>query len=158
VEVGDLGRVEMGWETFHRTSRQDRNLPSWIPSTVHYIRWGWRALEPQPATIDFVHDLEHWEQHTGLKLPGWGLFNTSVCKAGNRYVMAIEVGKPPEVVGVPFTMRFAESENLLNWRWLLLPVPHPALWAACPDKRLSIPRPARLRLPSGYHRIPSGLS
>ncbi len=60
------------------------------------------------------NDLEHWEQRPALKLPGWGLFNTSVCKAGNRYVMAIEVGKPPEVVGVPFTMRFAESKNLLT--------------------------------------------
>lgn len=63
-------------------------------------------------------DLEHWEQHAALKLPGWGLFNTSVCTAGNRYVMAIEVGKPPEVVGVPFTMRFAESRNLLDWKLL----------------------------------------
>ena len=39
-------------------------------------------------------------------------------QGGRRYVMAIEVGKPPEVVGVPFTMRFAESENLLDWRLL----------------------------------------
>jgi hypothetical protein len=46
-------------------------------------------------------DLEHWEQRPALRLPGWGLFNTSVCKAGDRYVMAIEVGKPPEVVGSP---------------------------------------------------------
>ncbi len=64
------------------------------------------------------NDLEHWEQRRALKLPGWGLFNTSVCKADNRYVMAIEVGKPPEVVGVPFTMRFAESKNLLDWSLL----------------------------------------
>jgi hypothetical protein len=64
------------------------------------------------------NDLEHWEQRPALKLPGWGLFNTSVCKAGNQYVMAIEVGKPPEVVGVPFTMRFAESKNLLDWSLL----------------------------------------
>ncbi|KYH41116.1 MAG: hypothetical protein AYL33_004920 [Candidatus Bathyarchaeota archaeon B63] len=30
--------------------------------------------------------------------------------------MAIELGEPPEVVGVPFTIRFAESEDLINWR------------------------------------------
>jgi hypothetical protein len=29
-------------------------------------------------------DLEHWEQHPALELPGWGLFNTSVCKTGDR--------------------------------------------------------------------------
>ena len=32
--------------------------------------------------------------------------------------MAIELGEPPEVVGVRFTMRFAESDDLVNWRML----------------------------------------
>jgi hypothetical protein len=82
------------------------------------------------------NDLEHWEQRPALKLPGWGLFNTSVCKAGSRYVMAIEVGKPPEVVGVPFTMRFAESRDLLDWK--LLPeecVYTKERYSACPALR-----------------------
>jgi hypothetical protein len=81
-------------------------------------------------------DLEHWEQRPALRLPGWGLFNTSVCKAGDRYVMAIEVGKPPQVVGVPFTMRFAESKNLLDWK--LLPeacVYTKERYSACPALR-----------------------
>jgi alpha-L-fucosidase len=81
-------------------------------------------------------DLEHWEQHKALNLPGWGLFNTSVCKAGDGYVMAIEVGKPPQVVGVPFTMRFAESKNLLDWK--LLPeecVYTKERYSACPALR-----------------------
>jgi hypothetical protein len=82
------------------------------------------------------NDLEQWEQHSALKLPGWGLFNTSVCKGGDRYVMAIEVGRPPEVVGVPFTMRFAESKNLLDWK--LLPaecVYTKERYSACPALR-----------------------
>src|SRR3972149_6389890 len=49
-----LANPRMGWETFHRTSKQDKNLPSWIPSTVHYARWGWRELEPQPRKIDYA--------------------------------------------------------------------------------------------------------
>ena len=49
-----LANPGMGWETFHRTSKQDKNLPSWIPSTVHYARWGWRELEPQPGKIDYA--------------------------------------------------------------------------------------------------------
>src|SRR5437879_9348636 len=49
-------------------------------------------------------------------LPGWGLYNTTVCKADGRYVMAIEVGEPPEVVGVRFTNFFAESTDLLTWK------------------------------------------
>ena len=81
-------------------------------------------------------DLEHWEKCSELKLPGWGLFNTSVCKAGDRYVMAIEVGRPPEVVGVPFTTRFAESNDLCEWK--LLPESHVFTkdrYSACPSIR-----------------------
>jgi hypothetical protein len=44
----------MGWETFHHTGKQDKNLPSWIPSTVQYARWGWGELEPQPSKIDYA--------------------------------------------------------------------------------------------------------
>ena len=44
----------MGWQTFHRTRAQDKNLPDWIPSTVHYARWGWGTLEPEKGKID--HD------------------------------------------------------------------------------------------------------
>jgi len=48
-----LANPGMGWETFHRTRLQDKNLPDWIPSTVHYARWGWGTLEPTPGKIDF---------------------------------------------------------------------------------------------------------
>ncbi len=81
-------------------------------------------------------DLEHWESHAALTLPTWGMFNTSVCKAGDRFIMAIEVGKPPEVVGVPFTNRFAESKDLLHWK--LLPaecVFTKERYSACPSIR-----------------------
>ncbi len=49
-----LANPHMGWETFHRTATEDRNLPEWIPSTVHYARWGWGELEPEPGKIDFA--------------------------------------------------------------------------------------------------------
>jgi hypothetical protein len=81
-------------------------------------------------------DLKAWESRPALELPGWGLFNTSVCKAGDRYVMAIEVGRPPEVVGVPFTARFAESTDLTTWT--LLPedrVFTRERYSACPSIR-----------------------
>jgi hypothetical protein len=81
-------------------------------------------------------DLKTWESRPALELPRWGLFNTSVCKAGDRYVMAIEVGRPPEVVGVPFTSRFAESKDLKAWK--LLPgecVFTKERYSACPSIR-----------------------
>jgi len=39
-----LANPGIGWETFHRTCDKDKNLPDWIPSTVHYARWGWGNL------------------------------------------------------------------------------------------------------------------
>ncbi len=48
-----LANPGMGWETFHRTSDSDENLPAWIPSTVHYARWGWGTLEPENGKIDY---------------------------------------------------------------------------------------------------------
>jgi hypothetical protein len=36
-----LANPGMGWETFHCTAKQDKQLPSWIPSTVQY------AVPPQ---------------------------------------------------------------------------------------------------------------
>ena len=47
-----LANPGVGWETFNRSSREDKNLPAWIPSTIYYGRWGWGKLEPQPGKID----------------------------------------------------------------------------------------------------------
>ena len=49
-----LANPGMGWETFHRTAASDKNLPPWIPSTVHYARWGWGELEPTKGHIDYA--------------------------------------------------------------------------------------------------------
>lgn len=61
-------------------------------------------------------DLHQWKSRVILHLPGYGLFNTSLCKADNRYVLMFEVGKPPEEAGERFTARFATSTNLVNWK------------------------------------------
>jgi len=47
-----LANPGMGWETFHWTSAKDKNLPSWLPSTVQYIRWGWKDLEPEHGVLN----------------------------------------------------------------------------------------------------------
>lgn len=47
-----LANPGMGWQTFHRTAKNDKSLPAWIPSTVHYARWGWGTFEPKPGIID----------------------------------------------------------------------------------------------------------
>ena len=49
-----LANPGIGWETFHRTRDKDKSLPEWIPSTIHYARWGWGVLEPRPGEIDYA--------------------------------------------------------------------------------------------------------
>lgn len=60
-------------------------------------------------------DMESWTSSNALNLPGYGIFNTSLCKADGRYVLMFEVGKPPEVAGQRFTARFAASTDLERW-------------------------------------------
>jgi hypothetical protein len=93
--------------------------------------WGGDRID-----VHWSQDLESWSAQTAVHLPGWELFNTSVCRGDGRYVMAIEVGAPPEVVGVRFTMRFAASADLRTWR--LLPedcVFSKERYTACPALR-----------------------
>lgn len=73
--------------------------------------WGGERLQ-----VWWSNDLENWETQTGIELPGWELFNNDVCKADGRYVMALEIGGPPEETGQGFTNRFLESDNLRDWR------------------------------------------
>lgn len=60
-------------------------------------------------------DMRQWDRRPALNLPGWGIFNTSLCRADDRYVLMFEVGKPPEIAGVRFTARFAVSTDLQTW-------------------------------------------
>jgi len=75
--------------------------------------WGGTAIHALRS-----EDMKTWESEVALSLPGWALYNTSVCRADSRYIMAIEIGKPPERTGVPFTIVFAESSDLGTWRLL----------------------------------------
>ena len=65
-----LANPGMGWQTFHRTRNKDKSLPSWIPSTIHYARWGWGTLEPKPGQIDyaFLDNILKETRESGQKL------------------------------------------------------------------------------------------
>ena len=60
-------------------------------------------------------DMGNWTSWNALDLPGYGLFNTSLCRDEDGYILMIEVGKPPEVAGVRFTARFAISKDMKTW-------------------------------------------
>ncbi len=60
-------------------------------------------------------DMKEWASWNALNLPGYGIFNTSLCRAADDYVLMFEVGKPPEIAGHRFTARFARSKDLRRW-------------------------------------------
>jgi len=65
-------------------------------------------------------DLTHWTSpRVILEGQGWRGYNTSVCRDGNRFLLTFELGAPAELVGEhPFTMLFAESQDLHSWNFL----------------------------------------
>jgi len=78
--------------------------------------YGVNAWGGTEIRVWWSENLKTWSSQTALSLPGWQIYNTSVCKGAGRYVMALEIGAPPEETGQGFTMRFAESSDLLNWK------------------------------------------
>lgn len=70
-------------------------------------------------TVFRSKDMVNWEQKDIFNLPGWRLFNNSVCKGPDSFIMAFEIGDPLEECGHPFTIRFAASADL--WNWALTP-------------------------------------
>jgi hypothetical protein len=60
-------------------------------------------------------DMEHWKKREIEAIKGFGIFNTSICKAEDKYVLMFEIDKPKEQAGVAFTARFATSKDMRNW-------------------------------------------
>ena len=61
-------------------------------------------------------DFVRWEEHVVIRREGWAFYNTSVCKGRDgKYILAIEAGRPAELVGKGFTNFFATSDDLVHW-------------------------------------------
>ena len=73
---------------------------------------GWTGRKVQ---IFASKDLKTWESWPALDLEGFGICNTSICKAENQYVMMFEIHKPVAQAGVAFPARFATSKDLKHW-------------------------------------------
>lgn len=63
-------------------------------------------------------DLVNWEQYATVDLPGWKIYNMNFTKMGGIYTLLIEISEPVEECGVPFTFRFLQSTDLVNWTLL----------------------------------------
>jgi hypothetical protein len=81
--------------------------------TIYVV--GTNIWDGERIDIFVSNDMEHWESWNALNLPGYGIFNTSLCSIHDGYMLMFEVGKPPEVAGTRFTARFARSSDLRYW-------------------------------------------
>jgi len=89
---------------------------AYIEGDTAYV-FGVDIWDGERIQVFWSKDLENWSDKPALVLKDWGIFNTSVCKGKDgKYFMAFEIGRPPEETGVGFTNRFAESDDLLNWK------------------------------------------
>lgn len=62
-------------------------------------------------------DLVHWtEPRRILNGEGWKVYNTTMCRVDGTFVLSFELGKPLDKVGVGFTMFFAVSGDLKDWK------------------------------------------
>jgi len=68
-------------------------------------------------TVDVFasHDLTNWESWPAIAPGRYGIFNTSVCKAGNDFVLMFEIDRPAEEAGKAFTARFSKSPDMRAW-------------------------------------------
>lgn len=98
----------------------DRHLGSAYEEDDTVFAYGVNIWGGSNIRVFWSSDLMTWRSQDALSLPRWGIYNTSVCRGDDRYVMAIETGEPKESVGVRFTMFFAESADLLKWGMLPL--------------------------------------
>lgn len=76
--------------------------------------WGGNVID-----MFVSNDLESWESYNIFTFPEtWTCYNTSLSKGKDGYVMAIEIGKPEQIAGKPFTIVFAVSKDLKEWKLL----------------------------------------
>jgi alpha-L-fucosidase len=109
---------------------------AFVDGDVAYA-FGVDIWDGEEIRVFWSRDLAQWDSQTALRLPGWGLFNTTVCRGRDGYVMAFEVGQAPHDTGVRFTNYFATSPDLRQWE--LLPVEEYVFakdrYTACPALR-----------------------
>ena len=103
---------------------------------------GTNHWDGEHVDIFVSRDMRRWESWNALDLPGYGLFNTSLCRDDDRYVLMFEVGKPPEIAGVRCTARFATSPDMKHWD--LMP-------AECTYSKDRYTAPHCLRYLNGYY-------
>jgi len=85
------------------------------------------------VTLFYSKDLKQWKKRRVLlQTSDEHLFNTSVCASGDRFIMAYETNDPKYK---PFTIKFAESKDLIHWTKIPNAIFGGDRYTACPCLR-----------------------
>ena len=105
----------------------------------HERNGSYYALPYRLIVSGMMYDADLFDKNIFTFPETWTCYNTSLAKGKDCYVMAIEIGKPEEIAGVPFTIVFAKSKDLKTWE-LLDPTKYVHTkdrYSACPVIRYS---------------------
>lgn len=95
---------------------------------VYAARWQNRTWND--VTLFRSRDMREWTKRIVIRQePREGLFNTSVCRTDDGFIMAYESNDP---LYKPFTIKFARSPDLVHWEKVERALLHPDRYAACP--------------------------
>ncbi len=99
-----------------------------------YASLGVKETESDDIHVFRSTDMETWQESVAIVGEHERLYNCSVCSDGERFVMCYETG---DATWPAFTIKFAESEDLVSWR--KLPVSEAIYgterYTACPTMR-----------------------
>jgi hypothetical protein len=89
---------------------------AYVEGGTVYVTGTRKSKEADQIRMFASRDLAHWDEWIVFDQPGFGIFNTSLCKAGKEYVLLFEIDRPADQAGVPFTARFLKSQDLRSWQ------------------------------------------
>lgn len=113
METGEISPVFAEGQCFHSAFTENGIL------YVYSVNGFSTAAGHNTIHLYRSDDMINWEKTTALVQPeNWQFFNNSVCRCGDKYYMALEIGQPAEIAGIPFTVVYAVSDNLLQWQML----------------------------------------
>lgn len=86
--------------------------------------WGEDYDHNNTIDVFWSKDLMHWESKEIIRIPeGIVIANSSVCKGRDGYNMIFEIFFPHQKEGLPWSVMYAKSPNLMDWTVLSEPIP-----------------------------------
>ncbi len=89
---------------------------AYVEDDTIYVTGTFKSRQGDHIRMFRSQDLREWDSWIIFDRPGFGIFNTSLCKAGSEYVLMFEIDKPVDQAGAAFTARFLKSQDFRRWK------------------------------------------